>query len=482
MVNPIPGILLDGAWINCVVGGITADGKGVFASDKPTLVGAMTIDWGRQDIWTQPDPSVLSFTFWEPQGLDSPWVRKVLNRNAIRKGVRVVYARGGTFYPGDKIMFDGFTTNVDVTPATRPILGNPAAPGWLVTVQACDRSGVIGQENWGSGILPEQNAQSRAVEIRNRASPAGVRQVYFEARFVSGLVRAIDVTDTSVLDTLNQFYRCFGDQWTYNPQRNVIIRIPGGSNFSAYSLDWGISPNDRRVRIYPPQWVDPTGTEDAIDTRPYPAGYIGAHQVTADMQWSAEMGNDITHIQVKWWRKSDDTTQVTERVVRNQVPRSRLTIESWFVETSWITGILDDLQGTVDKDGRIPMHPRIVWDTKRHGDIPDWQTFESLTLPAQTVRMVTLAGSPYSAESSGPPVWHPAGGIIRYEAGRWNIAVDLAPTTMPLPGGFVPVTFNGLPTNMYIGPNGHNGYYIDDSITSYDLQFVSNTAGVFTKD
>lgn len=482
MVNPVPGILLDGQWINCVVGGITADGRGVFASDKPTLVGEMVIDWGRQDIWTQPDPAVLTFTFWEPQGLTSPWVSKVLQRNALRKGCRVTYTRGGTVYPGDVNIFDGFTSNLDVVPATRPTLGNDRTPGWLVTVQAVDRSGVIGQENWGSGILPEQNAQSRAVEIRNRASPAGVRQVYFESRFVTGIVRAIDVTDVSVIDTLNEFYKCFGDQWTYNPQRNVIIRIPGGSNFAAYSLDWGISPGDRRVRIYPPMWVDPTGAEAPIDTRAYPAGYIGAHQVTADITWSAEMGNDITHIQVKWWQKTTDTTEVTVRTVRDQLPRSRLSLESWFVSASWITTILDDLQATVEKDGRIPVHPRITWDTAKHGHIPDWPTFESLTQPCQTVRMVTLAGSPYAAESGAPPVWHPCGGRIRYGAGEWRLDLDLAPTTMPLPSGFTPVTFNTLPANMYVGPNGHNGYYMDPSISHYDLRFVSSTSGIYVKD
>src|SRR5699024_8492200 len=108
--------------------------------------------------------------------------------------------------------------------------------GWRVQIQATDRSGWLGNLDWYSGELPEESMQDRAVRIRNQAASAGIRQFYFEDGFKSGIVGPLDVTDQTVLDTVNDMYASFADQWTYNPDRNVLIRIASGSNFAAFYL------------------------------------------------------------------------------------------------------------------------------------------------------------------------------------------------------------------------------------------------------
>lgn len=476
MVNPAPWILCDGAYLSAAT---TTDDQGrtVFPSDRPTLINELSIEWGRDDQWTQPDPTVLTFTMWEPA--PGVWLGKVVNQTAIRRGVLVGYDRGGND-AGVRYIFQGFTTNVDVRAARRRTAAG-MTDGFLVQVQAGDRSAFLGQINWYAGVLPQENMQERAVRLRNQAAPVGIRQFYFEDRFKTGQVKAVDVKSKSVLDTLNELYKSFADQWAYNPNRNVINRIPTGSQWGTYSLTFGVSTGDNRIRIYPPNWTDPTGKEDPIDTKPYPGGYIGAADVAGDISLSSNMIQDITDIACTWFNApgnppGDFTTNVN---VKNQTPPARLVFDSWFIDGIFVDPVIEDVRKMVSGDGARPTHPQIVWDTTKTGDIPDWPTFESMTLPAQTIRMVVLAGSPFSAATNYAPVWHPCGGIVRYVAGKWHITMNLSPTSMPLAANHTPVTSATINQSITLG--NPNTWHIDKSITPFDLYYVG-AGGVYAQN
>ena len=300
----------------------------------------MTIVWGRDNVWDQPDPSVLTLTMWEPQ--PGEWLRKVVEKKAIRRGVLVSFRRQDGAVDKDVIIFQGFTTNVDVQ-ASQQLTDSGMTDGWMVQIQATDRSGFLGQENWGAQVLPEQSMQERAVRIRNQAAPTGIRQFYFEDHFKSGIVGAMDVTDKTVLDMVTGMYTSFADQWTYIPARNVVNRIPGGSNFQPYTLLLGVTYlAGSSVKLYPPTWGDPTGKEDPIDTAAYPTAYIGACDVTGGIALSSNMIQDITHISCKWYNKPGGAWHVTTLTVKDETPRSRLEFESvvqrWNIRGSDIGG------------------------------------------------------------------------------------------------------------------------------------------------
>lgn len=471
MVNPIPTIVIDGQYLSCL-SEFTDDGTAVLADDRPTLVGDFTIDWGRDDQWTQPEPSVLTFTLWEPQ--PGTWLNRIITQKAMRLPTAIIYTRGGpSDRAGDRYIFQGFTTNVDIVQSTQKTAAGPTA-GWLVTVQASDRTGFLGQVNWYSGELPEERMDQRAVRIRNQGAGVGIRQMYFEERFRAGQVKPVQVTDKTVLDTLNEMYKSFADQYYYEPHRNVVNRIPAGSRWGAYALRLGRSSTDNAIRLYPPRWTDPTGQEAEIDRQPYPAGYIGGGDVTGDIALSANTIQDITVITCKWFNKPGGKDHTTDVTVRNTFPVSRLEFDSWYNDGVYIDPVIEDVRYMVTGDGARPTHPQIHWDTKRTGDIPDWQTFESLTLPAQTIRMVTLAGSPFSAATGYAPVWHPAGGIIRYGGGRWDITLNLAPTSMPLPTNHTPVTCADIDQSIKLGPDDDIPRHLDKSVTPFDIYYVDD--------
>lgn len=481
MVNPLPTIALDGSFLTTVETTDT-DGRNVLYDDRPTVIGRMTVDWGRTDQWTQPAPAVFTFTLWEPADLATTWLKKIVAGTSLRRGCTLTYTKpAGGLNPGTKTAFQGFTTNVDVErQAMRTKRG--MTDGWLVQIQASDRSAFVGQENWGAQTLPRETMQSRAVRIRNQAGPTGIREFYFEDRFKDGYVNPLDVTDRSVMDTANGMYQSFADQWTYQQHRNVVIRIPGGSNWGAYYLRFGVSTGDNAVRLYPPNWVDPTGQEQPIDQQAYPAGYIGACDVSGRIALSSTALNDITDISCNWHDAITNppagNAWVSSLNVTNSVPRNRLKFDSWYENGTDIDPILQDVKNTVQKDGARPCHPPIRWDTAKAGDIPDWQTFESLSLASQTIRMVVLAGSPFSAATGNAPVWHPNGGVIAYEKGKWDLTVHLQPTEINLPAGWTPVTCATVHQSITLGDTSTR--YLDPSITPFDIYYVRSTdAGVY---
>lgn len=469
MPNPIPTLIVDGAFQSCETE-VDTRGRTVFSLDHPTLLGDLTLDWGREDQWTQPDPTVLSFQLWEPW--PGTWLQKIKERRAMRRGVLLVYRHEGD-NPGDRILFQGFTTNVDVTQSVQNTTAGPTM-GWLVRIQASDRAGFLGQINWGnSPALPEERMDQRAEKIKNQAASLGIRQMYFEPRFRAGTVKSVEVKDKSVLDMMNELYESFADQWCYNPARNTVNRIPTGSTWQPYALKLGKTSADGRIRLYPPAWADPAGGEDPIDKQTYPPAFIGACQVQGEVALASSTVQDITHISCKWWDKPsgghDWTTNVT---VRNESPPARLEFSSWFVDGQYIDPIIEDVRKMVVGDGARPMHPQVRWDTSKTGDVPDWATFESLTLPAQTVRMMVLAGSPFTNATGHPPVWHPAGGLIRYSAGRWDFTVNLSPTSMTLPAGHTPITANNIDKRITL--DDPNGWRFDHSISANDLYYVGD--------
>lgn len=477
MVNPRPDINVDGTWLSCAT---TADdtGRTVLDPTRPTLIGDMSIAWGRQDVWTQPEPSVLTLTIWEPAEL-STWLQKIVAHTALRRGVTVQYG-----IPPDNNayqIFRGYTTNVDCQPDRRRTTRG-MTDGWLIQIQASDRAASIGQIVWGNGVLPEQTMQARAVTIRNFALSTGIRELYFEARFKDGIVKQIDPGDQTVGETMNAMYQSFADQWTYIPSRNVVNRIPGGSQWANYSLRFGRSNTtdpvaNNTIRLYPPSWADPTGAESPIDTAAYPSAFIGACTVAGDFALSANAVQEITHIRCNWFDKPNNKDWSTTVTARTGEPRNVLMFDTWYNDGIVVDPIIEDVKQTVLTEGARPVHPEIRWDTAKTGDIPDWPTFKSLTLPAQTVRMVALAGSPFSAATGYAPVWHPCGGTITYRKGKWDIAVSLSPTEMPLPAGFTPVTCATI--NQSITLANPNAWHIDKSITPFDLQFVGPGDAVY---
>lgn len=479
--NPVPSIALDGAFLDCTTQKrCPISGDLVMPDTGLTLMGAMSIDWGRDDPHSQPAASVLNLTLWDPTG---HWLQRIAARDAIGKPVAVWYDRA-ILRPGDtrtiRWIFQGFTTNVDVV-AERIRTPCGLTDGYIVKIQASDRAGFLGNVEWFSGELPQETMLDRAIRVRNQSGPIGIRQLYFESRYVAGLVSSADVSSKTALDTANDIYESFAQSWTYNPDRNVITRIPAGAVFSKHHLYLGVTNlgDPGRVSVMMPRFQDTTGQEDPIDLEPLPPAYIPACKVTSEIALQSSTMSDITTVSCKWNDMHAGGNQWTTIIhTRDVLPRRLLRFDSLFIDGVYIDTVMQDVVRYVSREATRPMHPPITWNTRDHGLIESWDTFEVLTRPSQTVSATTIAGSPFTASLGLPPWWNIAGGTITYEAGYWEITCNPAPAAIELPDNFTPITWSTFTAAAspisYADDQPGPHWHLDGSLDYYTLSFVGD--------
>lgn len=484
MVNPTPRIEIviqqPGAstlYTHTIECGSTTDDQGrtCLPHRASNLLGDLTIDWGRTDVWTQPDPAVCTITVWQSDAAAEAWstvamAPAVSGKGMVGRSFKVTVTKNGTPYS----VFQGRMTNVDAERlSVRTVRG--IEPGWLLRIQASDRTGALAQvDKQGFVKLDAGRTMKANADFLNAfASWAGIRETYFEAAYQDGKCKFVDISDKTLFECVTDMYASFAHQFTYNPRRNVVIRIPAAYNHGSYTLQLGRTAVGGTVRLYAPRWVDNTGREDPQDSDPYPSAYVGGNQVGGDVRISSDQVQAISHIETKWYDAVAAKADIVSRVrVLTSENLGLLRFDSWFSDGLQIDPIMQAVKSKCLAEGARAFHPTITWDTAKVGEVPDWNTFEALTCPAQTVRMMVVAGSPFSAMMGYPPVWYPAGGVIAYSAGHWRFEVNPAPAPITLTG--TPITFTTLQNNT-TGKTLTLGQ-LDTSISSYDMRYVSDPA------
>ncbi|MGB3604241.1 MAG: hypothetical protein WBA38_11910 [Gordonia sp. (in: high G+C Gram-positive bacteria)] len=482
MPNPTPTVWVQvrqpGGPINTTNVGcstvLDAEGRECLPHRRASILGELTVDWGRSDVWAQPDPAVFTMTVWQSDAAAQEWPDFDLAHAtpgsgmvSLNTSIGLLDAHGNTYY-----VFQGRMTNVDAERQqvrTERGLEN----GWLLRIQASDRAGGLAQvDKQGFVKLDAGRTMKANADFLNVFSGwANIRETYFEAQYQNGKCRYVDMVDKTLYDVLVELYASFSHQFCYNSRRNTLNRIPAAYNHGAYSLALGRTAVGGTVRLYAPRWVDNTGREDPQDSQSYASGYIGGNQVSGDVRISADQGQAISHIECKWHDASRTDDDVVSRVlVTSSANRGLLRFDSWFSDGLQIDPIMQDVKRKCLAEGSRAFHPTVTWDTRVAGEVPDWNTFEALTLPAQTVAMVVVTGSPYASFMASPPVWYPAGGVIAYSGGYWRFTTNLAPAPLVLSG--TPITFADLAASS-TGSTLTMGQ-LDGSISSYDMRYVTN--------
>ena len=453
-----------------------ADGRTVLPHRRSNLLGELTIDWGRSDVWTQPDPAVATIVVWQSDAAAEEWptvnmAAAVSGSGMVGRDFKIsIPATGGR---ASYFVFQGRTTNVDAErKAVRTVRG--IEWGWLLRIQGSDRTGALAQvDKQGFVKLDADRTMKANADFLNAfASWVGIREMYFEAAYQNGKCRFVDIKDKSLFDCVVDMYASFAHQFTYNARRNVVIRIPAAYDHGSYSLKLGRTGVGGTVRLYAPQWIDNTGREAPQDSNPYPSAYVGGNDVGGDVRISSDQVQAISHIECKWFNKPGNADHISRVSVTGSANLGLLRFDSWFNDGLQIDPIMQDVKNKCLAEGSRAFHPTITWDTGKVGDVPDWNTFECLTLPAQTVRMMVIAGSPFAAMMGYPPVWYPAGGVIAYSGGNWRFTINPAPAPITLIGS--PITFTNL-NNSTSGRTLTLGQ-LDKSISSHDMRYVSDPA------
>lgn len=472
MPNPTPRVRIGPVYAQC---GTVKDteGRDVLSGDWTHLLDPLSIDWGRTDVWTQPEPSVATVTVWQSDrhieaNPGYAWPKLVTQRQAQGQAFDVDIPRDGV--AGYYTIFRGYISNVDMKRMTVRTV-NGLEPGWAIRIQGSDRSATLAQcHTQGHTYIDLATMQLVADRLQAYGSGTGIREIYFESTYRTGAVNRIDTTDSTVYELVTDMYASFAHQFTYNPHRNVVIRIPSAYDHGSYSLQFGRTEVGGTVRLYAPRWVDNTGREAPIDSEPYPSAYIGGCDVIGDVVLSSDTVQATKDIICEWTIQPGNSKVLTRVEVPGPAAPNTVRYSSWFSDGLQIDPIVQDVKRKVLAEGARPPHPVIEWDTRRTHEVPDWNTFLSLTLPAQTVRMAVLAGSPYSAAMGVPPVWYPAGGTIVYSEGHWRFTINLNPAPLTLSG--TPITFTSLANNS-TGSTVTLGQ-LDGSISSYDMQYVTS--------
>lgn len=428
MYNPRPLILFgQSALCEPVVG---PDGVSRFHPTEATLVGDMSIDWGRANHWTQPEPASIQFSFWDP-GEDggTSWPIKIATQNAIGLGVRVsidlpadhgiAEAPAGTF-----IVFQGFTTKVE---AERRRVETTAGSrvGWLVTVVAGDRTSSLGNipftfENWTAERMID-----RAIRLRNRAAGVGIRQFYFDADHVNGTVGPLEVRDWTGLDVAQNLYASFGHQWTYHPNRNVVIRIPEHRFPDSPRLT---EVADQRVIPTMPDLTDWTGTEDPLDRAAHVGTWVDGCEVEGDVKLSSDQLSYVTRVEAKWKNRHDAYRTILTSTTKlfAVAPFRTLTFDSWFDDGINVDPILERTSEKAFYQESGPHHPPITYRTSVSDGFSSTRSAIWWLTAAERRGYAFLAGSPWIADLGGvPPIVTPCGGTITYASGEWTITANL---------------------------------------------------------
>lgn len=410
-------------------------GRKAFLANARTLTGGLKITWGRKDIWTQPEPAVLTFTVFDSTGY---WARKIADKNALNTGVTVHFdLPKGTNYPdapGDiYTIFRGWTAKATAT-RHRAWTTNGWEYGFLVTITCTDRSGAVGQTPYVNITLPAQNMLDRFIRLRNDSAAVGIREYYFDTSYTAAPIKEFKYDDASGLDVFGDMYRSMGDTWAYNPNRNTVNRIPSHGDTSAFAVltDKG----DGELIPLPGPKADPSGQETVHDKAYYATGFIDGSEVASKTVLEADQSGEIGQIVGKWNNGLDNMRPINTTLTLSAArpPYRTLTFDSHLTDGRNLDPTMYKQQFKVQTFSG-PNHPSVRYETGRYGGFITLDQAMFWLMPCERHTLAFVGASPWTeATANIGPYVSPCGGTIEYAGGNWTIDADLLRGHSMLPG------------------------------------------------
>lgn len=404
-------------------------GRTVFDGSRRTLVGSASIEWGRDDPWTQPEPATLTFTMFDPSRY---WINRITGRTAVGTGVLMtVPLPAGTNrpdMPNDEFtLFQGFVSNVKVT-EHRALTTKGKITGHLVEITAGDRTSMLGNVMFSWEDWPAERMVDRAIRIRNRLAGIGIREYYYEAPFKDAAVRPIEVRDKTALTMLRDLYQSFAHQWTYSQNRNVVIRIP--EHRFTETPTFAIARGSNDVILTMPNMSDWTGEESPIDKAPHAGTGVDGAVTEGALELDSDRISVINLVEMTWQNRHDAyRTIVSSTVVEGSVPPYRtLAFESWLSDGVQADPVRANAGSKAFWGQSGPHHPAIKLDTRRTGGFASVGQGIALLSATEARGYVYVNGSPWSEVIGRLPVGAPSGGRITYERGHWQTETKLLAT------------------------------------------------------
>lgn len=465
--NPRPEVIF-GQFALCepIIGD---DGIPRLSLDEATLIGSASIDWGRDNHWAQSEPATLTFQFFDP---GTNWAIKIGSGGAIGIGVTMAITlptgHGIAEAVGDRFtLFQGVTAKVEAE-RTHALTTSGRRPGWIVTVTAGDRSSSLGNVPFTWQDWPSERMIDRAIRLRDQAAGTGIRQIYFDASHINGTVKAVEVRDKTGLDIAHDLYASFGHQWTYHPNRNVVIRIPEHEfPDTPFLQDQG----NGDVLPAMPDLTDWTGTEASIDRAAHVGIALDGCTVESDTRMSTDQVGNLTRIEAKWNNRHDSNRPILTYSVKvfAVAPFRTMSFESWFDDGIQLDAVLNRTANKAFFQQSGPHHPAVTYRTAPFGGFPDVKRAIWFLTAAERRGYAFLSGSPWIADIGGvPPTVTPCGGRIAYAGGEWTVTSRLLRGHRTTIGQGL--SWSGQPAGL--SWNGPTGRRYGEAVTWGDTWFV----------
>lgn len=405
---------------------IMFQGKPAVSATARTLVNTLRITWGRDDILAQPDPITVEFDVFDPEGY---WPRRIGKRESIGHGVTVSWnmppdtshadAPNGVFQ-----IFAGFTTHMRARPH-RAWTTEGYRDGWIVTITAADRTSTLANVAYSFVDLPADTMLNRAIRLRNDAAGSGIRQFYFDATYADAGVAPTRLEDTTARDFAGQFYTSTGDQFAYNPNRNVVNRVPDHASTLAAVL---YLDDNKTAHVGTWAMKDLSGQESEHDKAQYGTGPLDGCEISSVIEASTEQSTELNRIVVKWKNRPANyqTINTWANKPNTNPPHRTISFSSWMDDGLNIDPMVNKVGYRTWDDRAGPHHPPVRYETAYTGGFINVGLAMHLTLPFESVSQAYLSGSPWFAALGIPPVVSFIGGTIEYAGGDWKIETNLA--------------------------------------------------------
>lgn len=423
---PTPTVTIDGQAIHCQPAGRRL-------GDAVTIMAPLSIVWGREDPWSQPDPATMTMTLWDPHG---EWAARLRAQTALGRTVTASWTHGGH----TQTMFRGHTAAAEVE-RSRHRIPSGDEYGWWVHLTCADVTAPMAQTRDARFRATEYMSMSTVYNaLRTAAQAAGVAEVYLEDA-KKGLRIAPPDSGTD-LDLLSGMYESEALAFTYRPDVSAIVPLPRASlpgPVTGYLMPQGGS---RSLHIVGGTLAAPLPGLPA----PRPVALDGC-RMSSNGRSSFDQSTMINTITVQYPKINygedaaaevtfDQVEMTVSAVPAGQRPQ-RMTWKSWYRDTGQLNAHLSRTLARAKDEAARPDHPRVLFSTRHDGGFTSPLQAKTLTLSAETLSVLWLNGSEFVRWcSEWAPAFQARGGRIVFDGEHWDIEMSLgwfggAPLTAP---------------------------------------------------
>lgn len=448
------------------IGALTVDlcaqdgphGTHILNADALTATDSLTVQWGRAEPWTTPEPATATVTVFDPAEL----LLAAMTTGSIHNAEMTITVPipAGLDLPeagGDLVLFRGHPAVCEVTEATRQTTRG-LRTGHVVTITAADPRADL-RNRRTSVAWPQESLTARAARV---AALSPLSYTHQPTAAAGQTVHDMTEIGVSVDELMASLAETTGDHHQYNAQAHrvetirldtevreaTMLRLAGNTvtvagSESAWSGIGTSVPGHIVARTSPDMTITP---DTRVNTWTVTYGYDGDTSVTS--RRSGYLAGD---------------------------PIRSMGIRSWATTASWATALADALAYRGSGRWAGPHHPPLQVAADHAGGFDSWTQAAALLRTRETGQQIAVPGSPWTRLAYAAPVHCLIGGTITYARGRWRVlahvrtAADIPSARLRWNQASVP----GWGQSLHWGAPAEHLHF-DHSVSWFDLRAVSN--------